>query len=482
MKYNTRQSTQQTINKNSGFVLISIFIVFSMLMLTNCQKEDVYKGEQLPLSFSTDTVQFDTLFTTLSSITKSFTVHNTYDKTLKIDEIRLSGGSHSAFRINIDGIAAPTVQNIEIKGNDSIYIFVETTLDANNASAPMIVEENISFIRKDQQKKVQLVAYGQDVHILKDWIVKTDATWQADKPYLIEGDLLIDTNKTLRLSPGVQLFFRQDSRMYIAGTLLAEGNLEQPVMFSGDRLDSDYKNIPGQWEGLWFLAGSKDSRLSYSEVKNAIIGIQADSVVGTNPTVTLENTLIRNMTSTALYARGAYINAYNSLFANCGQYLAALTIGGNYSFNHCTFANYWRYSTRRVASVLLNNYYTDINNTEQPRPLKKAYFGNCLIYGSRPGEITLDATEATEFNVSFEGSFAKVEQDFPDFLEAQYRNINPKFIDPYNHNYQLDTLSPVKDQGILDIANLYPTDLLGNSRLIDLGPDPGAYERIEEAP
>ena len=54
--------------------------------------------------------------------------------------------------------------------------------------------------------------------------------------------------------------------------------------------------------------------------------------------------------------------------------------------------------------------------------------------------------------------------------------------DRYIFDFSLDTLSPAKDKGTPDIINLFPElelDIRGNSRLMDSGPDLGAFERIE---
>lgn len=456
-------------------------VVSVLLAAMSCQKEQTYTGSDLPISFSTDTVQFDTIFTTLSSITKSFTVHNRNEKTVKIEQISLQGGDDSPYKLNIDGTNATSVKGVEIQGNDSLYVFVEVTLDPNNAASPMIAEDAITFQRKGNEKKVRLISFGQDVHLV-DGEVIGDETWVADKPYLIYNSLLVDTNATLRLAPGAQLYFSQESHLYVAGRIMAEGTLEEPILFSGARIDHDYEDIPGQWEGIWFMPGSSGSQFTHATIKNAIIGMQVDSMIGANPTVTLHNSSILNMTSAAIYARGARIHASNTVLGNCGQYLAALTIGGEYRFEHCTFANYWQYSGRRYASIWLNNYYIDINNQEQARPLNEAWFANCLIYGSRSNEILLDALEGAAFNTQFEGTFARVDNQIPDTeIATDYRNINPRFVDPYENNYQLDTLSPVKDKGLMAPAQRFPFDILGVSRLNDAGPDPGAYERVEDS-
>jgi hypothetical protein len=59
-------------------------------------------------------------------------------------------------------------------------------------------------------------------------------------------------------------------------------------------------------------------------------------------------------------------------------------------------------------------------------------------------------------------------------------NSNPKFISFEKLNFQLDTLSPAKDAGDVQIGKLFPKDLNNNDRTLDNAPDIGAYERIEK--
>ena len=71
--------------------------------LNSCNKWKGYSKENL--SFSVDTIVFDTVFTTVGSTTKQFKIYNPSVKSVKIEEIELMGGSQSPFRINVDGEA-----------------------------------------------------------------------------------------------------------------------------------------------------------------------------------------------------------------------------------------------------------------------------------------------------------------------------------------------------------------------------------------
>jgi len=163
----------------------------------------------------------------------------------------------------------------------------------------------------------------------------------------------------------------------------------------------------------------------------------------------------------------------------------ALLIGGSYEFYHCTIANYWgAFTTRSTPAVVLNNYYEDIYGNIQVRPIEKATFGNCIIYGSRESEFELDRYQDTELNYKLSHTISRIDaEEFDlgdkDHFVNYYNFEDPKFISVRDQNFKLDTLSPAKDKGSSDFASLFPTDLNGESRLLDDGPDIGAYERIE---
>ncbi|OFX18649.1 MAG: hypothetical protein A2041_04775 [Bacteroidetes bacterium GWA2_31_9b] len=461
-------------------LLVPVLLIY---LTFSCEKDEFYTSSNAKLKFSNDTVLFDTVFTTIGSATKQLIVKNPYKNSIRISSIYLAGGESSPYRLNIDGYSGIKLNNIELRSKDSLYIFIEVTIDPTNQNLPMVVKDSIVFSFNNNIQDVNLVSWGQDVHILNSQIIQTE-TWINDKPYLIYNYLFIDTASTLTIEAGVKLHFHNQSRMYVAGTMISNGTFESPVIFTGDRLEEMYNDIPGQWDGIWLLPGSKDNVINFSEIRNAIIGIQVDTLANTdNPTLLLSNSKIENMTSTGVYAQGTTIEAYNTVIANCGQFATALTLGGSYEFNHCTFANYWGYSSRTTPSILINNYYIDIYGNTQIRSLSKAYFGNCIIYGNKESEIFLDKNSAGEFNYAFDYSLIKIEPTINTGNTENYinilKNVDPKFNDPYNNDYELDTLSPAKDFGKIQIGLSFPLDIYLNNRTIDNGPDIGAFERVE---
>ena len=202
----------------------------------------------------------------------------------------------------------------------------------------------------------------------------------------------------------------------------------------------------------------------------------------------MENVVIENMAAAALFAQDSKIKAYNCVFGNAGQYSAALTIGGDYSFRHCTFGNHWNFGNRETPALQINNWYEDIFGTTNVRDLENAYFGNCIISGNRTNEIITDPIAGGEFNFQFENSLVKVDQiETTTSNSAEFTNCivneDPGFANPIEQNFELDTLSPAKDAGDINITNfdlgLLGNDILGNSRISDSAPDLGAYERQE---
>jgi hypothetical protein len=460
--------------------------IFPLLLffpiLFACEKEEFNTSSDAYLIFSQDTILFDTVFTTIGTATQRFTVKNPYNKNINLSSIYLAGGENSPYRLNIDGYPGKRLNDIDLRAKDSLYIFIEVTIDPNNSDMPLVAQDSIVFSFNDTQQDIDLISWGQDVNLINGEVIGTQ-TWTANKPYLIYNSMLVDENAVLTIEQGAILHFHKNSRLYVKGTIIANGTFESPITFQGDRLENNYDDIPGQWDGIWLITGSKNNIFNYSHIKNAIIGIQTDTLENIiQPTLSISNSIIENMTSAGIYAQGSTIKAYNTVISDCGQFAVAITIGGSYEFYHCTIGNYWEFSTRNTPSVLLNNYYVDINNNIQVRSLDKALFGNCIIYGNKDSEIILDFKESG-FSFKFDHSLIRVSDDFevsdPNYFENVIVNIDPKFKDSFDRDFELDTLSIAKDNGNTEFGIMFPLDINMQNRNDDSAPDIGAYERIE---
>jgi len=468
--------------------LMKYFLAVSAFLVTvfSCERYEVYKGPDAWLGFSTDTVFFDTIFTTLGSTTKNFRIINSNDQALEISSIELAGGASSVFRLNIDGYAGNSVSNIEIPPNDSLYVFVEVTLDPNNQDSLLAIHDSILFNTNGNLQDVNLVAWGQDVHMFNGDTVRTQ-TWINDKPYLIRNYLLVDSLETLTIEEGVRIYMHRNAALILKGTLKARGSVDSPIEIQGDRLEYLYRDIPGQWGLIYFWPGTKENELDYVNIKNGTIGLMADTVYTPNtPNLTSRNCRIANMSSVGILGQGTSIHASTTVIANCGQLALLLNIGGSYEFYHCTVGNYWGsgFSNRTTPSLAITDNYEDIYGNINVRPIEKAYFGNSIIYGNKEFEFSINEHEENTMPFVFDHCLIKANpEDFNlDDTERFINTINledPAFVDYQNNNLALDTLSPAKDAGSQTIALQYPIDIKADSRLGELGPDMGAYERFE---
>ncbi len=476
------------------YLLQILAVVAIFISLFSCEDEGYLDSRDAKLIFSTDTVMFDTIFTTIGSTTQHFTVHNPYDENILISRIKLAGGDISNFRLNVNGEMENEVYEIEIPARDSIYIFVEVTIDPNGQNLPMVVQDSVEFTTNANIQDIKLVAYGQDVVLKKGVTVGTE-TWTSEKPYLIYDYAYVDSTSVLTLEPGTKIYFHKGAGLYVRGRIEANGTFQEQIHFLADRLEEPYKNIPDQWNGIVLFSGSHDNVFNFCNIKNANIGLQVGTIEHEGyASVDLTNSRIENMAYAGIFAMKSRIYGYNNLVANCGFYAVALLIGGEYEFYHSTIANYWgNYSSkaRSTSSLTVTNVliYEDASGAKTTfiGDLKKANFGNSIIYGNNTVELELVKNNEAEFNYFFENCIVQVPDTFNTSNKEHFVNVwkgndyDPLFIDPYvDYIYELDTLSPAKDVGKLEYAAQFPLDIMNRDRTSDDGPDLGAFERIEK--
>lgn len=498
-------------------ILLSLLIAFT----ASCRKDFDTVLATGSLHFSKDTVYLDTVFSNIGSSTYTLKVYNRQHKAIAVPVISLENGEDSHYRLNVDGLPGKSFENVEIGGRDSLYIFVETTLDYSQLTDPLYIDALV-FDHGDTSQKVALVTLVEDAHFLypsnnaaglvesipigtnsdgeelriQGFYLEDDTVFTDDKPYVIYGYCAIPENKTLRIEAGTRIHFHENSGLIADknASLHVEGEIGQPVTFEGDRLEPFFQDNPGQWGTIWLRAGSRDHRIDHALIKNATIGILIDSMYNdAEPTLSLYNSQIYNSSLFGLLGRETHIYGENLVINNSGQSSLACTMGGQYRFVHSTFANYWNHAPRDYPAVLINNYvsYTAGNaQVVETRPLTTADFINCIIEGAKSQELIIDKADTDlDFNYVFkhnlirfndpENSYAAIpELNFEDSTHYSNNLLNgqPDFKNPLSNELIIGVNSDAVGQAQASGSSTVPTDILGIYRTPPA--DIGAYQHI----
>ncbi|HNW90657.1 MAG TPA: hypothetical protein PKN48_13415 [Bacteroidales bacterium] len=476
--------------------LFAGLITFTLFFIS-CKKDaQINDDPSVHLILSTESILFDTVFSTVGSTTSMCYIKNPTDDKIVVSSIHLANGSESQYTMNVDGVPTQNISDVEIGPNDSIFIFVKVTVDPQNNNSPMVIRDSIIFELNGNVQDIDLTAWGQDAHyIVADKTLGStlhykivageneNITWTNDKPYLIYGYAVIDSTGNLNIEQGCRLHFYNNSGMWVykGGSLKVNGTIDEPVTFQGSRLESGYKDLPGQWDRIWINEGSEDNVFNYAIIKNGFIGIQAETMnASMGNRLVIKNTVIKNMTGIGLLSRFYRIISGNCVFANCGGYAVALTTGGSYDFRHCTLGNYYSYSSRQTPSLLITNYYLAGAYT-YTGDLDSAFFGNCIVYGSNTEELELDSVSDAAFQYKFENCVMKSTNYSADVNMVDCIFNQDVLFNNYNDNdYTLMPGSSAIDAGNIDLLN-FPVmnlvlDIKGHNRTLNPPPDLGAYD------
>ncbi len=507
---------------NNKYGLLAFFFLLASLLgfFHSCQEDNFDTSPDITLDFSVDTLRFDTVFTQLGSATRILKAYNTSSNPIEIQKIFLENGNTSKFRMNVDGYTVGANGNIfnqngdtgeplppiPIAGNDSVYIFMEVTIDPDDplSVSPFVIYEKLKFETNGNNQEVTLEAFGQNANYFPSRFSGGTInrytcnmgieTWNDPKPYVIYGILIVDSCE-LVIPAGTKIYVHGglvnagEGEFYNDGIWLfgpdarlrLEGELNNPIVIQGDRLEEPFQDVSGQWAGIRLFTGNNVHTVNHTIIKNSIVGIRVDSLANLD----ISNTQIRNTSGPGLLGVHANINAENCLVVDNGANSLQLVFGGEYDFKHCTFANYGTdLSAVQLTNVLcLDELCGDCLGNDL-----NAKFTNCIIAGSRDDEIGFFDRNCNgeAFNVNFENCIVRVNdllEDYPDFftnncIPGTCFNLPDDenlFFDSFEGDFHLDTLSFAEEKGI-PIPGL-DTDLDGMPRDLAM-PDLGCYEYI----
>jgi len=474
--------------RNTVAFLYLLPLLLSLNWVISCKKP---LEDTVSLRFSKSIITFDTVFSSLGSITKSFTVYNPSNKDITAD-ILLAGGNRSYYSINVNGVSGINFDKVEIPKRDSIFIFVKVNIHPGGVNNPFLVTDSIVFFSGTRKQDVKLLAYGQDANFIVadpktgykviagvEAGAQQEVRWTREKPYVVYGWAVIDSLGKLIIEPGTKIYFHSNSGLwaYRYSNLEVNGTLEDPVVFRGDRLESWFDDDYAQWKGLWVNEGA-DVNMNYAIITNAVTGMQVNPFVAAdgeinitpNSLVQIKNTIIKNTRDFGVWSLFLNVEMTNCVIANNGT-SSLLLEGGKYSMKHVTIGNYSQ-ADRKVAACKVSNKVISVKEYENLPPVDtKATFLNCIIYGKNETEVEATKASGADLDATFQNCLLKSKNDFNYFIEC-LNNKDPKFSDIKKLDFTLLPTSPAIGKGKPNIG--VDEDIMGKQR--GEKPDIGAYQ------
>jgi len=490
----------------------TIFVLGLILAFSSCRTDFDTVASSGNLKFSKDTVYLDTVFKNIGSSTYQLKIYNQSKNDISIPIVQFKKGLDSKYRMTVDGMTGNNgkiFKDVTLLAKDSLYIFIETTADITDANPDdFLYTDEIQFDSGANLQEVALVTLIQDAVFLypnqnpdgtkekikidgkdvdgfylseNDPVNGNELLFTNDKPYVIYGYMGVPEDKTVTFEAGTRVHFHANSGLYVGKNASLEINgststekLENEVIFEGDRLESLYSDIPGQWKSVIFEKGSTNHSINHLTLKNAVIGLDFRNAL--NP-IQIKNSQIYNCAEYGILAQNAQINGENIIINHAGLSSLSCVYGGNYSFTHCTFNNNW--SGASPLAVNLSN--SLAGASPETNPLTQATFNNCIIYGSASNEFNLDKNPSAPFVFQLNNCLLKfASTSNPNYQfktdTEHYSNIilneNPKFYNAAQNKFNIDNTSAAFAKG--NPAYIIPLDILGITRTSP--PDLGAYQ------
>ena len=461
-------------------VYIAVICVVAILALTACINDDYTTSTSDVLTFSTDTVTFDTVVTQQGTPTKQFVVYNRSSKQVRISSIKVLGNENGRFFINVDGVKGEVFHEVDIRGGDSIYVFVECKVNETTTEEPLEVTDKIEFITNGVTQHVVLKAWGQDVITIHGDTIHEDLHLTAERPYVIYDTLVVAPGVTMTIDPGTQLLFHKEALLRVYGRLIAVGEPDKMIVMRGDRLDNvvgeiSFDIMSGQWGGVVFGYGSYDNEMAYVLMKGSEIGMHCSSEDPSQRTLHMFNCILHNSSSSVLTTLNARIDAEGTEFSDAADGVVHF-IGGNVHMVNCTFANYYLFSA--ISEPIVNVWKDHV--TEEVLPLT-CYLDNCIIYGLA-SDINVGVLD--DYDVYLRNCLLKSDgEDDAHFINCVWKGdpifytVREDYIFDYRLHNESDAIAR-GDRSLCPESARY--DIYGNDRFAREGIDLGAYVWIPE--
>ena len=461
-----------------SLLMILLVAVASLCGVTSCISDDFTTSPSDLLTFSRDTVTFDTVFTGLGTPTARLIVHNRAKKAVNISSIRFAA-SDGTFSMNVDGVSGKEFSDVEIRGEDSIYVFIECYIPESQTAEPYLVSDRLQFVTNGVTQNVEVEAYGQNVTRLRGVTLDADMTLTDDRPYVVFDSLKVASGATLNILPGARLLFHDKAHLIVEGRLEAAGAPGKMIQMRGDRLDDvlpdvEYDIMSGQWEGVSIRPGSFGNRMEYVDMRSTRRGLVVDSCGNLSERkLLLVNSWLHNSQHNVLESAHAWVDAFGCCFSEAADAVVSLK-GGKHEFVQFTIANNYLFSAIWQPLLCLYHLLPGDEEGNASSPLMSATFSNGIIYGLA---ADINTTDLTGSDVFLRNVLLKSEgNDDANFLSCIW-GADPLFYterDKYYFNYHVRPDSPAIGAGDSSwLTPLCETDMDGLPR--QSPPTVGAY-------
>jgi len=511
-------------------LLLPVLVLLSALgslTMPGCKPREEELQTSGALEFSADTVKFDTVFTTLRTVTKRLWVYNRNPKGVNVDLVTLDQPATSPYTLIINGDLKQTASNLFIRGEDSLLILVRAKLPdngQNGAAKAYVLEEKLNFRTNGQDQRVLLRSFGQNIYLHEHVALACNSVWTNDRPHVLYDTVLVPVNCTLTIKPGTRIYAHAGALLLVQGTLKVNSPADftpgtgatdtiseksaKRVRFTGDRSgETQYATAPGQWTGIQLYPSSKGNIIRYATIQNASVGIWlvgSSNPAAVQPDLTVQNSIIRYISGGSVNFAGVLSNrrglpgagilgiagkvtVENTLFSDCYEY-ALLGYGGDYSMNYCTIANYAATSAVRSTPSLGFTNVSAFDTTKRSPLVVKLY--NSIVWGAVEDELVLaNYKEYQNGPVDIRNTLLRTKlynattdvATKPGLAKASLNNVvnsDPKFVRIYTTNrndYRLGNGSPGLARGAEQVGTPPLRDLLNLPRNLN-NPDLGAYQ------
>ena len=479
-----------------------LLIIVCACAMVACREYQPTTDPTLRLTFSCDTLCFDTVLSEQASATLQLMVYNSNSEALVIDRVWMDDGE--AFRVNIDGEQDLTrLNNLSVYGGDSIFVFVRVAdFGALAEDGAIRIEDLLHFhLQTGATQSVMLEAYAENVTRLgkRGGQLQYDSYhFTAERPYLLFDTVIILNDLTI--DAGATLYMHANAAIFALGDVTASGTKENPITIRGDRLDRLFDSVPylyasGSWNGIYLQAEKPHTyQLDYVDILSGNVGLYAYSTyTGTLPQLLMNGCRIHNHAQYGLVLVNTDAQVVNSEISNCAFYCVYCS-GGKHDFIHSTIASYFGYTTIRIQSVAKDNSAAVfIDNLQKTGPQTVTSFYNSIVTGYLSNQLVIATPFDQYYPGTFLGNYLKT-----DTLRIPHATANTYWQDPKqvpesadtvpvfrNHFYEykkyvyydfrLDSLSPAIGIGDSLTALPYPLDRNGIDRS-QTKPDAGCYQ------